>query len=548
MTEPTPPPVSQHTRDQALLTLLRQPGFVVAALNGDGFRVPVPKDVGLTDSWTIPVPGEHTTMLDLVVPAEGIATLELWEQACRTGMAAGTVHMRHTPEHTFTLTFLDMRHRHGVWLAVFSLDEDAEVTSPAVSSSLIIPVRPRTASMRKSLNAVIEALDDRATSMLGWTADDVVGMRSLEFVHPDDQERAVAGWLDMLSKQTTHRVRLRHLCQDGGWLWVEIENIFHGAAEDKDIVIESRLSDISDEMAAVDALDRREKLFRRLAESLPIGLLQLGLNGEITYANRRLSAILGVDRATTLDEQLATVVPHDRELLDVALTGALTAGVDEDLEIDVRLPGTGELRRCAVTLISLTDREGAPGALACVTDITESATLREELTARATFDALTGCYNRASTMELLDHELATGDHTLGVIFIDLNEFKPVNDTLGHAAGDELLVHTAQRLTALLRDGDVVGRLGGDEFLLVCRKVDGRADALGIARRVHDALNTKVQLASGVVELSASIGVACSVPGSTSDTLVAQADAAMYESKQTGDGPIEYTRDAEDPAA
>ena len=135
---------------------------------------------------------------------------------------------------------------------------------------------------------------------------------------------------------------------------------------------------------------------------------------------------------------------------------------------------------CAISLVSLSDREGAPGALLTVTDVTDSARMREELTAKATFDVLTGCHNRASVMAILDQALRGGEAaSTAVLFVDLDKFKPVNDTLGHDAGDELLALTAQRLGGVLRRDDVVGRIGGDEFLIVSRGLDGPASAIAM---------------------------------------------------------------------
>jgi diguanylate cyclase (GGDEF)-like protein len=127
------------------------------------------------------------------------------------------------------------------------------------------------------------------------------------------------------------------------------------------------------------------------------------------------------------------------------------------------------------------------------------------------------------------------DRPAAAIFVDLDRFKPVNDTLGHAAGDELLVKVAERLAGLLRDEDVVGRIGGDEFLLVLPGVGDPDEAKAIGERVHEALHRPFEISGEVVAIGASIGVACGPEGSTSDDLVAHADEAMYVSKREGAG-------------
>jgi len=536
----------EAVRDAALDALVRNhPDALVAALAPDGFRVPMPAGVGVSEHQLIPVPADRATMIDLIEPGEALQVIGAWERAAKHGMAIETVHMRGAPEHPVTLTFIDMRHRHGVWLAALVDKEGtAGPEGPALAGPLLVPLRPRTASVRKTAHAVITGIDDRASRMLGWSAEQMVGARSTDFIHPDDRERAVANWMEMLSKRETQRVRMRHRCQDGSWLWVEVENTYHHAENPADIVVVSQLSDISDEMAAHEAVDQREKLFRRLAESLPIGLLQVDQQGRVVYSNSRLTAILGVSEQPTLEELLATVHDADRAALSAAFAMVLEDGANQTLEVDIEVPGTADRRRCSVTLIVLTGDEGAPGALACVSDVTEAARMREELQLKATYDDLTGCYNRASVMAVLDLALATaGDRLTGVIFVDLDGFKEINDTLGHAAGDQLLVIAADAVTDLLRTDDVVGRIGGDEFLVVCKGLQEPTEALAIAERVSEALHRQAALPAATVTLRASVGVACSREGDTSDTLIARADAAMYECKQRGGARPVFVGDA-----
>jgi diguanylate cyclase (GGDEF)-like protein/PAS domain S-box-containing protein len=359
----------------------------------------------------------------------------------------------------------------------------------------------------------------------------------LEFIHPDDQERAVANWMEMLSHRQAKRIRLRHRCQDGSWLWVEVENVIL-ATESGEPLIETQLSDISEEMAAYEQVRQREQLFRRLAESLPTGVLQVDQDRRVVYANTRLTAILGMGRGTTLTDQLASLIDADRACLEAAVDAALTQQVDHDMEIELQLPQTGESRRCTATIVAVTGPEGTCGALVSITDITDAARMREELRARATYDALTGCLNRSSIMASLQQAL-TWDHDrlTGVVYIDLDKFKAVNDTLGHAAGDELLIHVAACLTGLLCGQDQVGRLGGDEFLVICHDLDDPTQATQIADRIRDLLQSPVTLTAGPTTPGASIGVAVGTVGTSADDLVAQADAAMYEAKKHRDGRI-----------
>jgi diguanylate cyclase (GGDEF)-like protein len=185
------------------------------------------------------------------------------------------------------------------------------------------------------------------------------------------------------------------------------------------------------------------------------------------------------------------------------------------------------------------DGHAVTGAIASVSDVTESVRLREELHERATFDLLTRCLNRAAILSELDGLVqveASSPSGLAVLFIDVDLFKAVNDRLGHAAGDELLTVVADRLRGTLRDDDLVGRLGGDEFLVVCPRVVDTEMARVVADRIADALSGEVTLRAGKAALRASIGVAWSASSDvTAARMVHEADLAMYESKRQRTG-------------
>jgi diguanylate cyclase (GGDEF)-like protein/PAS domain S-box-containing protein len=538
-------------RGRVLPGLLRNPAVVVVALVSDGVIVPMPAGIDVPAERVLAAPGERTTLADLVVPADALAVVTTWERALAQGVALGSVRLRTDPDRPRTLTFVDARPEHGVLLGGLDLLADTAAGSPEVLQAFTVARRPRTATVVKNVFAVLTDVDERATRLLGWPREEMVGRRSTDFLHPDDAERAVAVWMQMLAGQDTQRVRVRHRRADGGWLWVELENAYRPAADPGDAVVVTQLTDISDEMAAHEALQQRERLLRRVAESLPVGILQLTPEGTAVYANSRLAGILGVGEVTGAGDLLAAVDRADRPALAAALTGALTGGLSGglsgpgDAALEVTVPGR-DRRVCAVSLLPLGDREGAPGGLVTVSDVTDSVRVREELTARATYDVLTGCLNRAATLAALDRALADGEPT-SVLFVDLDDFKPVNDTLGHDAGDELLALAARRLGAALRQGDLVGRIGGDEFLVVSRGEGVPAAARAMGERVRAALTGPAVLAAGPVELRASIGVAVAVPGDDAAALVKRADRAMYRSKQDGRGRPVLAGELPDPA-
>jgi diguanylate cyclase (GGDEF)-like protein/PAS domain S-box-containing protein len=395
--------------------------------------------------------------------------------------------------------------------------------------------------VRKDEQAVLREIDEAFTQILGWSSEEVVGKRSLDLIHPDDQSLAVDNWVDMLFRGGMgRRVRLRHQHRDGSWVWLEVTN--HNLLQDPERnYVVAELVDISEEMATHEALRARERLLDRVAESVPVGLLQVDSDARVVYTNDRFHSMVGVKRVDDLEEQLATVIVEDRGLVKEAFDSVLHKGADTLVEVRVQQPKErgSFIRYCSLNLRALTDDAGGvTGAMVCVEDVTESVKAREELQARATFDAVTNCYNRPSTMSALATMISSNDVRGGpaVIFVDLDHFKDINDAFGHLAGDEFLRVVATRLQRGVRSQDVVGRIGGDEFLVLCPGVSSPAEAMRTAWRLATSLRNPIYFSGSSAPSRASIGVAWSgALNMTVKKLVSQADAAMYASKRAGTG-------------
>ncbi len=319
---------------------------------------------------------------------------------------------------------------------------------------------------------------------------------------------------------------MRYKHSNGQYIWVEVTN--HNHLDDPEMAcIVSEMVDISDEMAQLEALRDRERLLARLAEALPIGVCHLRLDRELVYANEPLVTLLGA--VDSVEALISRIADADRRPFEIALDHALE-GRPSNLEVGV-FHGLEE-RRCEMTFRTLTSDAGTvDGVIVCAADVTDRTRLRSELEHRASHDALSGCLNRAATVAALERVLRDSERVV-VAYIDLDHFKATNDELGHAAGDELLRVAAARIRSATRVDDVVGRIGGDEFVVICRARNGSVDAESLVERLRTAICGDVTFAKQRIALEASVGAALSVAGELdAEAVLTRADAAMYAAKR-----------------
>lgn len=402
----------------------------------------------------------------------------------------------------------------------------------SAADDLVVSNEPVLAT--RNAAAIITHIDERISEILGWRPEQLIGAPAAKFVHPDDQPSAVAAWISMISEPGSIRVwRGRLRAADGSWKWIETINENH--LDEPEPVVRSSITLATVEQVGVEEeLRARTQVLTLLSDALPVGVLQIDTSRRITFTNDRLHAIIGSAGGATIDALFAGVLPEDKPLLEAALTAVLAEKTVDDVEFRLESPSQ---RVCLLSLRALTDGDGVvSGAIGCLSDVTLQAQLRHELELRASVDTLTSCLNRAATIELLSatlsRQVGSGRGT-AVVYIDLDRFKPVNDVHGHAAGDRVLVTAAERLRSVMRGSDQLGRLGGDEFLAICPGVESAAQAVDVAARFARVLDVKVDIGPCSIEVTASVGVAWTKADIEADTLIAQADLAMYSSKRSG---------------
>jgi diguanylate cyclase (GGDEF)-like protein/PAS domain S-box-containing protein len=287
-------------------------------------------------------------------------------------------------------------------------------------------------------------------------------------------------------------------------------------------------------------LQESEEFFRLSFSQAAIGIALLSREGRFLRVNRKLSNIVGYSEIELLQRFLGQLTHPDELDEDRELLRRLAAGEVRDFRRESRyLCKDGST--VWVALSASTMREAASGQLrmiVAVQDISRRKEAEEALRRMATIDALTGLPNRLLLQDRLHqaifHAQRDGARQVGVMFVDLDRFKHINDSLGHDAGDQLIVEIARRLAAALRESDTVARQGGDEFVVVLADIAGPEDAAVVAGKLLDSLFQPLSLCGQELFPSASIGIAMyPQDGGDSEALLKAADSAMYRAKANG---------------
>jgi len=306
-------------------------------------------------------------------------------------------------------------------------------------------------------------------------------------------------------------------------------------------------------LAKTHELERIGRELRTLLESSPDPMARMDRDLRYTYVNPAATALAGLEAADILGRTSSELgFPEDYTRgWESALRHVLATGEPADVERNLVLGGTRRFLESRI--VPEFDDDGQVRSLLVVSrDLTERKRIEETLAEQAVRDPLTGLANRRLFVERTNRALAAlegADTLLAVLFLDLDRFKVVNDSLGHAAGDALLVAVAARLQAAARRTDLVARFGGDEFAVLCERLSRREDAAALADRINRALTEPIRHAGQEIHVSASIGIAtcCGVatadsgsgsesgPAADADALLRDADAAMYQVKARGNG-------------
>lgn len=337
--------------------------------------------------------------------------------------------------------------------------------------------------------------------------------------------------------------RYRH--KDGSLIDVEVSGS-PISYEGHERIVLGIARDITGRKKSEEEIRGAEARYRALVEQVPAALYTANFEDSpsLTYISPRYEELSGYG----LEDHLAdpalwsrTIHPEDRDWVLAEIRQVNLSG--DPFEIEYRLVHRdGHVAWVQDASYVLKDSRGLPlHRQGFIIDVTERRELSEQLSHQALHDTLTGLPNRALFMDRLAHTLTgseRGGESLAVLLLDLDNFKMVNDSLGHREGDELLVEVARRLKRCLRPGDTAARIGGDEFCILLEDAAGEGEALRVVGRLREALATPIFVDGQELHVSTSVGIATSSgaayrQGKGADALLRDADLAMYEAKSRG---------------
>jgi diguanylate cyclase (GGDEF)-like protein/PAS domain S-box-containing protein len=356
------------------------------------------------------------------------------------------------------------------------------------------------------------------------------------YQHPRDRARFNK---KMLEQGFVHNEQLQLMKNDGTPFIGSVSAVAvkdeHGEVKYYDGIIE----DITERKQSEEALLESEQKFRGLYESVRDGIIMVDMEGNIVDCNNSFLDMLGYTQKEIMKLTYRGVTPIRYHKYEESIVNkqVLARGFSDEYEKEF-IKNDGTKRSVTVTRWVVRNEQGDPiGMWAIVRDITEWKRHEAELEHMATHDIMTGLPNRVLFKDRLELALKHAQRKglqLVVMLLDLDQFKEINDSLGHSIGDKLLQHVGERLSSVLRKGDTVARMGGDEFMLLLPEITHVSDSSTIAQKILTAIRTPLKIEQHQLHITTSIGIAVyPLDGQDTDTLMKNADIAMYWAKDKG---------------
>jgi len=392
-------------------------------------------------------------------------------------------------------------------------------------------------------SGVIVEVNRAGSDLLGSSVNSIVGSAFDTWL--DEPDHGVLGpWITRLPHEVTDghggphaAVEVSVITTDGRVVPIEVTV----QRPDDTGPILLRLTDRDEVAGHRRALDEARHRFHHAFHSAPTGMVLVRLDdGRIVEANDSLAGMLQRSTSELVGRTLRELTHPEDVRASQSHRAQLELGVIDSYLVDQRYRRRDGAYLTTRTRVSVSEDDGILFAIHHIEDVTEERRTAEQLTHAARHDELTGIANRSYFMQVLEQRL-TGSRPglVGLLFIDLDHFKVVNDSLGHARGDELLRQVAQRLEGAVREGDLLARFGGDEFVVVLDGRGGPVDAATAAERLRAAVHPAVTVDGHEFFVTVSIGWSTNHDaGMSPDEMLRDADAAMYRAKSRGRDCVE----------
>jgi diguanylate cyclase (GGDEF)-like protein/PAS domain S-box-containing protein len=381
-------------------------------------------------------------------------------------------------------------------------------------------------------------MNNQHLSRLGLPAEQIVGKRYSEF-HSPEQDKVFAEEVNRVFS-TGKSIQHEHRSERDKRYFLRTLSPVKDRGPNGEITCVAIIStDITEHKLAEEAIRESEQKYRTIIENIEDGYHELDFSGNIVFFNDALLKILGYSRDEFVRMNYRDLTDEEtaRRLLQVCDEVYRTGNPSRGIEIEVmRKDGTMRVVELSVSLIVDATGHGA-GFRNLVRDITERKKSEETIRRLAYHDPLTDLPNRLLFTDRLAMAITGAKRNrqhLAVMILDLDYFKDINDTLGHHIGDRLLQAVGSRLTELLRKGDTVARMGGDEFLILLPEINNVGVTTTIAQKIVDSFQIPLIVDEHRLHITTSIGIAI-YPDVSDDveTLIKHADIAMYRAKGSG---------------
>ncbi|EAR62545.1 bifunctional diguanylate cyclase/phosphodiesterase [Neptuniibacter caesariensis] len=380
-------------------------------------------------------------------------------------------------------------------------------------------------------------LSDRCEEIFGYTAESLIKSRYCSYaqlIEPGYREYVWAAVQNSLKTQTPYKVlyKLKHSSGESRWM----EEQGRGVSTDSTgLTIEGYIEDVTERIEAENRLNQAAAVFRSTGEGVAI----TDQNGTIVDVNEAFTKITGFDRDEVIGKNTRILQSgkHDIAFYENMWEQIQKHGHWRGEVWNRAKSGTIYPEILTISAIDFKKGQQPSGYVGVFADITSLKETEARLDHLAHYDALTELPNRLLFRERLIHSLLMSERKktkVAVLFLDLDRFKNINDTLGHGVGDILLAEIASRLRHVVRMGDTVGRISGDEFCLILEDIQDVTDVVPIVEKILSVFSQTIQINSHMLQISASIGVAISPDNSNdADALLSFSDSAMYEAKEAG---------------